>query len=80
MHGEEALKDFVEYLNLRVEPMNVTVEWSYDRVNLIDTTVIIKDGSLVSDLYSKPTDSHTYLLYNFHTPKGIRTTFLSANF
>jgi hypothetical protein len=36
MHEEEALKDFVEYLNLRVEPMNVTVEWSYDRVNLID--------------------------------------------
>ena len=73
--------EFVEFLNSRVESMNFTLEWSKEKVNFLDTTVKIVNNSLVTDLYSKPTDSHNYLLYNSSHPQRCKEiAFHVANF
>jgi hypothetical protein len=58
-HGEELLLDFIEYLNSRVPSINFTQEVSQKEVSFLDTKVKIVNNRLETDLYSKPTDSHS---------------------
>jgi hypothetical protein len=78
--GEEKLLEFVEYLNSRVQSMKFTLEWSYDKVNFLDTTVKIVENNIVTDLYSKPTDSHNYLLYNSAHPQRCKDSIPYSQF
>ena len=41
--------------------INLTADWSYSSVNLLDVKVIFNDGKIITDLYVKPTDTHRYL-------------------
>jgi hypothetical protein len=68
-HGVESLTEFIDYLNTRVESINFTSEISLDKVNFLDTTVKKVGNKLQTDLYQKPTDSHSYLLYNSAHPQ-----------
>ena len=68
-HGLEALHEFVEYLNSRVETIKFTMEHSETEVSFLDTKVKITDGKIFTDLYSKPTDSHSYLMYDSAHPQ-----------
>ena len=38
-----------------------TVSQSTEEVNFLDVRVILKDGKLITSVYSKYTDSHLYL-------------------
>ena len=68
-HGEELLLDFIEYLNSRVPSINFTQEVSQKEVSFLDTKVKIVNNRLETDLYSKPTDSHSYLMYDSAHPQ-----------
>ena len=62
--GEESLRDFITHLNNSHQSIKFTEEISHDSVNFLDTTVSLKNGSLITDLYTKPTDTNNYLHYD----------------
>ena len=74
-HGAESLKMFIHHLNNVHPTIKFTAECSVTKVNFLDTWVINHDGSIVTDLYNKPTDSSNYLLYTsahpMHCKRGI---------
>ena len=66
----------MKYINEIHHSIKFTFEYSYDKVNFLDTTVqITSDGKLKTDVYQKPTDTHGYLnrssCHPEHTKKGI---------
>ena len=64
----EELKDFVKNLNEAHPTIKFTLEFSEEKVNFLDTTVHLDGGKIWTDLYTKPTDSHSYLHYNSAHP------------
>ena len=52
---------FVEELNHAHPTIKFTAEWSRASLPFLDTRVSLKDESLTTDLYVKPTDTHQYL-------------------
>jgi hypothetical protein len=79
-HGEEALHDFVTFLNSRVETMNFTLEFSTASVNFLDTKVKKVGTRLYTDLYCKPTDSHSYLQYSSAHPQRCKDSIPFSQF
>ena len=75
MHGEEKLRDFINFLNGAHDSIKFTAEWSSERVNFLDVQVIKQGNKLVTDLFTKPTDTHQLLhrtsCHPSHTKKGI---------
>ncbi len=68
-HGREEFDKFLEYINKCSENIKFTVEISDKSEAFLDMTVNINpDGSIWTDLYMKPTDSHNYLDYNSAHP------------
>ena len=64
------LEEFIEYLNKCHPSIKFTAEISDSEVNFLDTMVHLDpDGSLWTDLYSKPTDSHNYLRFESSHPR-----------
>ena len=74
-HGEEKLRDFITFLNGAHDSIKFTAEWSTERVNFLDVQVIKQDDNLITDLFTKPTDTHQLLhqasCHPNHTKKGI---------
>ena len=68
-HGQDELTKFIHHLNTQHRTIKFTMENSHDRVNYLDTTVILKNNKLSVDLYTKPTDTHNYLHYTSCHPK-----------
>ncbi len=72
---EDKLSEFVSYLNSAHLSIKFTAEWSKSSVNFLDVRVVKKDNTIVTDLYSKPTDTHQLLhrssCHPGHTKKGI---------
>ena len=68
-HGQEELDKFFDYLNKCHETITFTVESSTEKINFLDTTVHKSpSGELWTDLYCKPTDSHSYLHFKSAHP------------
>ncbi len=60
-----------------------TMDYSRDKINFLDTTIKIENGTLfmlLSTLYTKPTDSHSYLLYESCHPKHIMASIPYSQF
>ena len=58
---EEQLRVFENYINSFHDSIKFTVSSSDVQIPFLDVLVRVEDGFLVSDLYTKPTDSHAYL-------------------
>ena len=58
--GQEEFHKFVEYLNAASEDIKFTAGQSLERVNFLDTTVILDPDTrcLCTTVFSKPTDTH----------------------
>jgi len=56
--GGGGLLEFIERMNTFHNTIKFTVDWSYSRVNFLDTSIILTDGLVTTDLYAKPTDKH----------------------
>lgn len=72
--GEERLTTFLEEVNSYHPTIKFTAEHSTDRVTFLDTTVILEGDSVRTDLYTKPTDTHQYLLPTSCHPKQCTTS------
>ena len=73
--GPEKLKLFVDYLNNLHSTIKFTCSLSHSNIPFLDVMVSVKDGSIETDLYTKPTDKHQYLLVSSchpqHTKRAI---------
>ena len=60
---DQILNSFTEYLNLNIleDKIKFTMESSSQELVFLDTKVHLKNGYLVPEIYSKPSDSHKYL-------------------
>jgi hypothetical protein len=63
-HGEEKLLAFFEYLNAAHPTIKFTLEYSKKEIPFLDTVVYKSGNKLQVRLYSKPTDTHSYLTYD----------------
>ena len=74
-HGEETLKEFLEILNSCHPTIKFTMEYSLDKVNFLDAEIIQSGNKLLTDLYTKPMDTHQYLEFSschiHHSKKSI---------
>ena len=65
----------MNFLNGAHESIKFTAEWSTEKVNFLDVQVIKQGNKLVTDLFTKPTDTHQLLhrasCHPNHTKKGI---------
>ena len=69
----ESLMKFIEHLNNAIPSINFTYEISQTEVCFLDETVHKdEDGSISSDVYQKPTDTHPYLNYNSAHPPHLK--------
>ena len=63
--GLDNLKIFIDYLNNIHSTIKFTSSHSFTNIPFLDVNVsLTDDGSLSTDLYTKPTDKHQHLLYS----------------
>ena len=72
--GQDELENFLQQINTFHNTIKFTAEWSTDRVSFLDTTVILDAGTIHTDLYTKPTDTHQYLSPESCHPKHCTTS------
>jgi len=69
-HGLDLLTTFLQHINNVHPTLSFTSQHSLNRVHFLDTTVCLDStGTLSTTLYTKPTDSHSYLLYSSAHPR-----------
>ena len=74
LFGQTELEKFLEHLNSAQEGITFTMEWSRLQVPFLDTRVLYKpEIGLHTDLYTKPTDTHSYLRFGSCHPPHIKT-------
>ena len=79
-HGTESLHDFHCFLNSCHKSIKSTMENSTESISFLDTLVYTKDRTLLTDLYTKPTDSHNYLLFSSSHPLHIKESIPYSQF
>ena len=62
IHGRETLEAFLETANSFHSTIRFTAEVSNDKHVFLDTMSHLADDKVAVDLYTKPSDSHQYLL------------------
>ena len=71
-YGQPELDKFVTYLNNCHDTIKFTLETSCLKINFLDITITKEnDGTVSTNLYCKPTDSHNYLLYSSEHPRHL---------
>ena len=69
--SEDKLNDFLAYIN--TQPIQLTHLYSIKSVNFLDVLVTLtNDGTISTDIYTKPTDTHQYLHMNSCHPNNIK--------
>ena len=73
--GLEKLNEFIQHLNSCHQTIKFTATISDNQVPFLDTILTkTQDGTLHTDLYTKPTNSHSYLHYTSCHPRHIKTS------
>ena len=73
-HSDQELNEFIAYLNHCMPSIKFEAEISQETVNFLDVKVSLDpEGHIITDLYTKPTDSHNYLDYRSAHPKHCRS-------
>ena len=79
-HTVDELNEFVEHLNTRLPTIKFSLEISKQGIPFLDT-MVKKEGTMIfTDLYSKPTDSFDYLLYNSSHPQNCKDSIPYSQF
>ena len=74
--GTQKLDSFLNELNKFHPNLSFTYETSKERVNFLDLNISIRNGTISTDLYIKPTDGHQYLHYKSSHPEHIKNSIL----
>jgi hypothetical protein len=77
---EPELLTFLHNLNTVHPSIKFTWEYSKTEVVFLDTTVYAEGGKLLTKLYSKPTDSHSYLMFDSCHPEHNKTSIPYSQF
>jgi hypothetical protein len=77
-HGDKELDEYLEHANNIHPSIKFTHEVSKTKMSFLDTTTMVKEGNMTTDLYSKPTDKHQYLSPSSCHPKHFLRVSLSA--
>ena len=69
------LNTFTSFLNDIHPTIKFTCDHSFTSIPFLDVNVSLRNGKIVTDLYTKPTDKHQYLLHSschpIHTKRAI---------
>ena len=68
-HTLKELEAFILHLNGCSDSIRFTSEVSKTEINFLDVKIRLDEGKLETDLYTKPTDSHDYMLYSSEHPQ-----------
>jgi hypothetical protein len=69
IHRDKELDEFFEHSNSIHPSIKFTHEVLKAKMSFLDTTTTVKEGNMITDLYSKPTDKHQYLSPSSCHPK-----------
>ena len=65
----------MDFLNQAHPSIKFTADWSREKINFLDVQVIKEGDRLITDLFTKPTDTHQLLhrtsCHPGHTKKGV---------
>ena len=75
-----SFQSFVEYLNSVHKTIKFTEEFSSEEINFLDVTTYRSGREILSKLYCKPTDSHSYLEFNSCHPPHNKTSIPFSQF
>ena len=79
--GREKLSQFVDFLNSCEESIEFTCEASPLSVPFLDVSVYITPlNTIATSLYCKPTDTHSYLMFNSDHPPHTKTAIPYSQF
>ena len=67
-HGLPKLLEFTEYINSIYPTIKFELVYSEHTLNVLDLTLHLQDGFIITDIYAKPTDSHLYLPFSSSHP------------
>ena len=70
--SEEELIKFLEELNKKHPTIKFDYQYSREKVNFLDTTIINSGNKLSTTLYTKPTDRKAYLHSKSYHPKSTK--------
>ena len=62
------LLEFIEYINSLYPTIKFELVYSENTLNVLDLTLHLQDGFIITDIYAKPTDSHLYLPFSSSHP------------
>ncbi|XP_060589882.1 uncharacterized protein LOC132745064 [Ruditapes philippinarum] len=71
-HGIETLQQFTEYANNIHSKINIKLRHSHKQIEFLDTLVILENGNIETDFYSKETDTHIYLHKDSDHPRNTK--------
>ena len=67
--GLPKLLEFTDYINSLYPTIKFELVHSHSFLHVLDLTLHLRDGFIITDIYAKPTDSHLYLpFYSSHPP------------
>ena len=66
--GLPKLLEFTEYINSLYPTIKFELVYSESSLNVLDLTLHLQDGFIITDIYAKPTDSHLYLPFSSSHP------------
>ena len=72
LHGEETLKEFHLLANSLHEQIKLDLRFSSENIEFLDVQVKVNGDSLVTDVYTKPTDSKAYLHFSSDHPLHVK--------
>ena len=78
--NRNTFQTFVEYLNSVHASIKFTEEFSSIEINFLDVTTYRSGEEILSNLYCKPTDSHSYLEFNSCHPPHNKTSIPFSQF
>ena len=58
----ETLLEFLNFVNGSHPYNKYTWEWSTEKLSYLDVMILVKDGRILTEVYSKATDTHQYAL------------------
>ncbi|OCT65786.1 hypothetical protein XELAEV_18042034mg [Xenopus laevis] len=70
--SEKELLAFHQRFNQFHPTINLTLSHSYSHINFLDTTIYIKNGTIQTFLYQKPTGHPAYLMWDSFHPHYIK--------
>ena len=74
-YGEDDLNKWLKHLNTGHDNIKFTNKWSKNEISFLDTKVKIDNhGKLYTDLYTKPTDTNSYLDYTSAHPPNCKNS------